>query len=192
MSTITELVCPIEGCPDPYHRIKVELDEENEGLSPDPPVSIPVIGCGNPFHYTGFFKPWRWLESTFKLQTETYHYPYRSFIDAVLNLQGEEECGEVAKHLEWNVFAVYQELAELAYEFSWKPWATDPPFVHRERILGETVDINHFLGNILAAIGVTDEEYEAAYRKKQDKNKERAESGSYSALKGGVGEGSDL
>lgn len=151
-------------------------------------MSIPIIGCGAPWHY-GIPFEWNWLKSTHELQSKTYHYPLDEFSKQV-------ETGNIspalAHYLLWNTFAVYQELAELAYEFSWKPWATDEPFANKDRILNEVVDINHFLGNILTGIGITDSDYEAAYREKQQKNRDRAASGSYSAKKGGVGEGSDL
>lgn len=135
---------------------------------------------------------WKWLESTLNLQTKVYGYPLHDF--AAIVDQNNDPVGltQVAQYIKWNVFAIYQELAELAYEFSWKPWATDDAFVNRQRILDEAVDINHFIGNILTGMGVTDEEYEEAYKRKQQKNRERAASGSYSARKGGVGEGSDL
>jgi hypothetical protein len=94
--------------------------------------------------------------------------------------------------LDWNVTAAIQELAEVREEFSWKPWATDEPFVNRDRVRDEVVDVMHFLGNILVAIGVTDEELAEAYQAKQEKNRLRKESGSYSARKGGIAEGSDV
>lgn len=98
---------------------------------------------------------------------------------------------EIAKYIEWNLFAAYQELAEMAVEFSWKPWAVDEPFVNRDRIRDEAIDVLHFLGNILTSIDVTDDELVYFYQLKQDKNRRRAASGKYTARKGGVGEGSD-
>jgi dimeric dUTPase (all-alpha-NTP-PPase superfamily) len=89
------------------------------------------------------------------------------------------------------VTAVVQELAELREEFSWKPWATDKPFANRERILEEAVDAAHFLGNILIGLGISDNEWEQAYRQKQEMNRRRAASGTYSAKKGGLAMGSD-
>jgi hypothetical protein len=123
---------------------------------------------------------WKWLESTDDLQRNTYGYVYDSWDEEML-----------CDYLDWNQTAAVQELAELREEFFWKPWATDAPFVNRDRILSEAVDVNHFIGNMLVALGVTDEEYEEAYRAKQDKNRRRAASGTYSAKKGGLAEGSD-
>ena len=79
----------------------------------------------------------------------------------------------------------------MSVEYSWKHWATDAPFVERQRVLEEAVDAGHFLANILVAIGVTDEEWEEAYQAKQERNRERMRSKTYSARKGGLGEGSD-
>lgn len=127
---------------------------------------------------------WKWLESTRDLQQNTYGYDLEWLSDL-------SEPDATAHYLDWNQTAAVQELAELREEFSWKPWATDKPFVNRQRIIAETVDVMHFLGNILVGLGVNDEEYEAAYRMKQDINRARAASGSYSAKKGGISEGSD-
>jgi dUTPase len=126
---------------------------------------------------------WRWLQSTAELQEQTYGYPVQEF---------PGHPAQAAKYLQWNTFAIYNELAELAYEFSWKPWATDGDFVNSERIVAEVVDIMHFLGNILTAVGIDDKDFWYQYRMKQRTNRIRAESGSYSAQKGGVGEGSDV
>ena len=125
---------------------------------------------------------WRWLESTRELQEGTYGYDHGAM---------REDLALLAKHLDWNQTAAVQELAELREEFSWKPWATDEPFVNRDRIISEAVDIGHFIGNILVAVGCNDDEYEEAYRRKQAINRARAESGNYSARKGHISEGSD-
>lgn len=134
---------------------------------------------------------WKWLESTRKLQTETYHYDL-DWLAFGSEPGATAVTKELAAYIFWNVFSAQQELAEAAVEFSWKPWAVDQPFVNRERILDEIVDVHHFTGNILVGMGVTDEEFEAAYQRKQQKNRDRVASGSYSAKKGGLGEGSDI
>ena len=123
---------------------------------------------------------WEWLRSTYELQTKTYGYAFP--------LPNEKE---EAQYLLWNVFATQQELAEAAVEFSWKPWAMDEPFVNRDRVVDELVDACHFIGNILVALGVTDEEWIERYKAKQEKNRRRAVSGTYSAKKGTLGEGSE-
>lgn len=55
--------------------------------------------------------------------------------------------------------------------------------MNRQRVLEELVDVGHFLANMLVAIGVTDEEWEAAYRQKQDENRRRQATG-YVAAQG--------
>lgn len=127
---------------------------------------------------------WKWLESTDQLQRETYGY-------GNMYVVAKENPEVLCEYLDWNQTAAVQELAELREEFSWKPWAMDQPFVNRDRILKEAVDVAHFLGNILTAIGVTDEQWEAAYQEKQEINRQRAASGTYSAIKGGISQGSD-
>lgn len=74
------------------------------------------------------------------------------------------------------------ELAEASREFSWKSWARDVPFYRRDRILAELVDVAHFIANMLVAMGVTDEEWEEAYRAKQEENRRRQRDG-YTARK---------
>lgn len=131
---------------------------------------------------------WRWLESTDKLQRETYG--YGNLYEATRD--GDQADEKVADYLDWNQTAAVQELAEAREEFSWKPWAKDEPFVNRERVRDEIIDALHFLGNMLTVMGVTDEELAGAYQEKQDINRARAESGTYSAKKGGLSEGSDV
>lgn len=124
-----------------------------------------------------------WLHLTKQVQTDIYGYDF----DALqVDVKGQ------AEYIWWNVFAAQQELAELSVEFSWKPWAVDKPFVNRQRIMDEAVDVLHFMGNMLTAIGVTDDELNEAYRRKVQLNIQRKQSGSYSAKKGTLADGSDL
>lgn len=127
---------------------------------------------------------WKWLAATKKLQEDTYGYVFEHN-DPLVHPQ------IVSQYLDWNTTAAVQELAEIREEFSWKPWATDSPFVNPIRVKQEIVDVMHFLGNMLVACGVDDEEFWEAYRAKQEINKQRQTSGNYSAKKGGLSEGSD-
>lgn len=137
-------------------------------------------------------KPWRWLASTYRLQSDYYEYPLEFFMRGARDGAPPQNVLPLANYIFWNLFAAQQELAEAAVEFSWKPWAVDQPFVNRDRIVDELVDANHFIGNILVGMGVTDKEWEEAYQRKQQKNMDRVNSGTYSAKKGGLGEGSDV
>lgn len=112
--------------------------------------------------YAGSQRRWRWLESTRRLQQEAYG---RSQPDSV--------AGQ-ALALKENLLAALVELAgEVPREFAWKFWAHDEPFINRQKLLDELVDVGHFLANMLDAIGVTDDEWEAAYQAKQQKNRQR-------------------
>ena len=76
------------------------------------------------------------------------------------------------------LLAALVELAgEVPREFAWKFWAHDEPFINREKLLDELVDVGHFLANMLDAIGVTDAEWEAAYQAKQAENRRRQKDG---------------
>lgn len=135
---------------------------------------------------------WRWLESTAELQERTYGYPIKWLAEVARDSDASDlDMVKLVNYIDWNQVAAVQELAELREEFSWKPWATDTPFVNRERIIKETVDELHFLGNILAGLGCTDEEFWELYRQKQQINRDRKASGTYSAKKGGLAHGSD-
>ncbi len=105
---------------------------------------------------------WRWLESTAKLQREAY-----GFDASRLGVRGQ------ATSVKENVLPLVDEAMEVLHEVSWKYWAHDEPFVNRDQVLAECVDLAHFLGNILVAIGVNDAEWEAAYRGKQEINRQR-------------------
>jgi len=105
---------------------------------------------------------WRWLESTRKLQLEAYGFDAEKMSPT-----------QRASSIKENVLAAMVELVELLGNVSWKYWAHDETFIDRGEVLKEAVDVGHFLGNILTAIGVTDEEYEEAYREKQAINRQR-------------------
>ena len=100
---------------------------------------------------------WGWLSSTVELQRDAYG----------LEWTGDEPAGQVASSLKDNVLAAFAELGEILREFHWKYWSHAEPFVNRDRVIGEVVDAQHFLANILVAVGCDDEEYEAAYKHKQ-------------------------
>jgi hypothetical protein len=105
---------------------------------------------------------WRWLESTRVLQREAYGWEPPT-----------DPAGQAAS-LKENALAALVEIAgEAVREFHWKFWSHDAPWVNRENLLNEIVDAQHFLANMLVTIGVTDEEYERAYRAKQAVNRKR-------------------
>jgi dimeric dUTPase (all-alpha-NTP-PPase superfamily) len=115
---------------------------------------------------------WRWLESTVCLQQEAYG-----------RTQPDTVTGQ-AIALKENLLAALVELAgEVPREFHWKFWAHDEPWINREKLLAELVDVGHFLANMLCAVGVTDAEWEEAYQAKQAENRRRQSDG-YTVQKG--------
>lgn len=111
---------------------------------------------------------WHWLKSTRELQEDHYGVNFR------------EMDGEVrADYVTWNATALTAELGEFLNEVGWKPWAKGRGWVNREEAVGELVDVAHFLGNLLCALGVSDEEWEKRYQDKQQVNRDRMESGTY-------------
>lgn len=113
-------------------------------------------------------RAWKWLESTVALQRDAY-----GFDPARL----ERDVRTRADAIRDNVLPLVVEAVELLDNVSWKYWAHDEPFVDRERVLKEAVDVAHFLANVLTAIGATDEEFWEAYRRKQAANAARQRDG---------------
>ncbi len=105
---------------------------------------------------------WRWLESTCRLQQEVYGVDYGS-------ISGEK----LADHMLMNAFALADELHEAMAECQWKDWAANRGQVNRDLMLGELIDLAHFLANMVTALDVTDEEWERRYQEKQQRNRDR-------------------
>lgn len=108
--------------------------------------------------------PWRWLESTRDLQRDAFG------IDPDRDRNWPARQAERVKE---NFIAAIVELVEMLNEVKWKYWSHEEPWVRREKVLAEAVDVAHFLANILVSIQVTDDEWEEAYRAKQEENRER-------------------
>lgn len=137
-------------------------------IQPTPEV---IARCEEESHAFVEAQRWKWLESTRQLQEE--------FFGAVYPMNGEA----LANYVVMNHSALVSEASELLAEFGWKAWAQPRGWVNRANALKEAVDVAHFLGNILSAIGVTDQEWEDAYRKKQEVNRQRQRDG-YDGLSG--------
>lgn len=110
---------------------------------------------------------WKWLESTRRLQEEAYGKDF----------DREASPDEFADSIVMNHSALVIELSEFMQEVGWKDWANPRGWVRRDSALVELVDAAHFLANILVRLDVTDEEWEAAYRRKQDVNRRRQAEG---------------
>lgn len=106
-----------------------------------------------------------WIEKTKLLQEEFYGHKFEDFTEQ-----------ELVEWVRINILAAEDELHEALSEISWKPWATKSYF-NREAYLGEIVDVLHFVANLLAGARITDEELNAAYLEKMERNRERQRQG---------------
>jgi hypothetical protein len=115
---------------------------------------------------------WRWLESTRKLQETSFG----------VDFSQRETGAKLADNLVHQGFALIIELAEAFGEIQWKDWAENRGQYNREAVVGELVDVGHFLANLLVHFNVTDDEWEGLYQAKQDRNRMRqATAGGYNA-----------
>jgi hypothetical protein len=108
---------------------------------------------------------WRWLASTRQLQEDSFGVEYP--------LTGDQ----LADYVTFNAAALTAELGEFLQEIGWKTWATGRGWVNRDQAVGELVDAAHFLANLACALGVTDEEWETRYTRKQGINADRQATG---------------
>ena len=104
---------------------------------------------------------WRWLKSTVNLQLYGFEEPL------------PKTGSDLADYITVNATALTAELGEALKEVGWKPWSQPRGWLNRSAFLGECVDMGHFLANMLAAAGISDDEWEAAYQRKQQVNLER-------------------
>jgi len=94
------------------------------------------------------------------------------------------EGAELAEYIRWNQLAAIDELMEALHEVDWKPWTvTENGFLNRDAFVGEMVDVLHFAANMLVAANCSDEELTDRYRAKQEKNRARMASKSYTGVK---------
>jgi dimeric dUTPase (all-alpha-NTP-PPase superfamily) len=84
-----------------------------------------------------------------------------------------ENLNNIIEYLRWNMLAIDDELAEIRKEISWKPWQHDDPYVNREAVVKECVDVLHFVANIICAVGGTDEQLDDYYVNKMEVNRQR-------------------
>jgi hypothetical protein len=117
---------------------------------------------------------WRWLESTRRLQEEAFG----------VDFSKRQEGAELADNLVHQGFALIIELAEAFGEIQWKDWANDRGQHNRDAVVGELVDVGHFLANLLVHLDVTDNEWERLYQAKQARNRVRqATAGGYDSVR---------
>jgi len=121
-----------------------------------------------------------WLKRTRELQEQAYGVVYHKF-------DGDQpyKLNAIIEYMRWNMLAIDDELAEVRKEISWKPWQHDDPYVNREAVIKECVDILHFVANIICAVGGTDEQLDEYYVNKMEINRQRQMKG-YKVKEDGV------
>lgn len=110
----------------------------------------------------------RRIESARRMQEEVYGYNFREM---------RKDLRRMCDYLTHMTLAAFSELNEALYEFEWKRWTTDEPWIDRDRVIDELIDLDMFSDNMKAALACSDEEYLRRYRAKQARNRERMASG---------------
>lgn len=109
-----------------------------------------------------------WLDETKQLQIEAYGTDYSQ-----LHPYDETNLPRLVEYLAWNTKAATHELVELDSETSWKPWQHDKPYVNRDAVIMEAIDVLHFAANILCAVDCSTDELNAGYARKMAVNRRR-------------------
>ena len=78
-----------------------------------------------------------------------------------------------ADYVESMLLGLFAEVGELQAEIDWKYWSTGRGNYDRDKVIGEAVDVLHFLGNILLWAGVDGRELTKAYIAKLNENERR-------------------
>lgn len=80
---------------------------------------------------------------------------------------------ERVTYLKDNNQAAIAELVEALQEISWKPWATGEPWINREALVRELVDVLCFLVNQFLALGATPSTVDRFHAAKVEVNERR-------------------
>ena len=113
-----------------------------------------------------------WLRRTEELQKDVYFINYEE-------MEGDkpQNIRKLVEYMRWNMLAIDDELAEMRQAISWKPWQHDDPYLDRDELVKEAVDVLHFVANIICAAGATDDELDEIYLAKMEKNRARQRDG---------------
>jgi dimeric dUTPase (all-alpha-NTP-PPase superfamily) len=113
-----------------------------------------------------------WLSQTAELQFKSYGYSPMH--------EGDFEVW--ITYIREQTLAAFVELGEFVQDLKWKPWGklkAFPTISERAHAIEEIVDILHFIGNLLYALGVTDEELSREYANKMEVNRSRMAQGGH-------------
>lgn len=114
-----------------------------------------------------------WLYQQRKYQGETFGVDYKKL---------SNDVDALTEYVTMNLNAAFLELAETQQEVPWKPWAkiekrAEVWATGRDKVVGELVDVLMFVGNVLTAVGCSDEELAVRYEQKMDINRQRQAAG---------------
>jgi dimeric dUTPase (all-alpha-NTP-PPase superfamily) len=84
---------------------------------------------------------------------------------------------EVIEYIKLNILACTDELHEALNETSWKPWTKGERKILRDRYVGELVDAQHFLFNLMIVMGMSPDELLERYLDKNARNHQRQDDG---------------
>lgn len=113
-----------------------------------------------------------WLDETRDLQVDAYGTDYTQ-----LDPAEPDNLKRLVDYISWNTKSAVHELVELDSETSWKPWQHDDPYVNRDAVVTEAVDVLHFVANVLCAVGCGTDELNEAYSHKMQVNRARQQRG---------------
>lgn len=110
-----------------------------------------------------------WLCTQRRYQAETFGVNYDEM---------RLDVDKLTEYVTMNLNAAFLELAETQQEVPWKPWAKSEKRAKvwktgRDKVVGELVDVLMFVGNVLTAVGCSDEELAVRYGQKMDVNRQR-------------------
>lgn len=113
-----------------------------------------------------------WIGEQERYQTETFKVDFKSM---------KKDPAKLTDYVTYNLFAAVHEIVEAGQETPWKPWANVDKAEfwesHREKFIGEIVDVMFFIANSLVAVGCTDQELNEAYYRKMAINRQRQAAG---------------
>lgn len=114
-----------------------------------------------------------WLADQRRYQAETFGIDYDK-----MNV----DVDALTTYVTMNLNAAFLELAETQQEVPWKPWAKTEKRAEvwetgRDKVVGELVDVLMFVGNVLTAVGCSDEELAERYGEKLEVNRQRQTAG---------------
>ena len=103
-----------------------------------------------------------WIAITKELQLNGFHRDLES-------LEGDER----ADALHADITGMMSEVVEISNEIGWKPWVKNRGWYNHDEVMGEVVDLLHFVANVLVTCHIDGDQLADAYLSKVTKNYSR-------------------